>query len=141
MITQNLLIQVAAHLSGRPVVAVRLQEPCWNNASGACFKTMDFKAVIDLNPGADVFFTFLHECAHLKFDWPAMTPSDYWKAEPGSIRRSDEVRKGLNALPREDKANVQAGLWSRYSIENCWKYQGDNMFEKQLKALLNYPSE
>jgi len=137
--TEKLLIEVATHLSGRPVISVRVQEPPWNNMSGACWKTMGFKAVIDVNPGANnPLRTFLHECAHLKFDWPAMDPTDLWKAEPGSLKILDETRKQLNALPRENKADAQAGTWARYAIEACWRYQGDNVFEKQLNSLLNY---
>jgi hypothetical protein len=139
MVTQKLLIEVAAHLSGRPVISVRLQEPVWNNMSGACYKTMDFKAIIDLNPGAsNVLKSFLHEIAHLKFDWPAMTPSDYWKLEPGSRNLDKAIKDLQNVKSMENRTETQAGLWARFSIENAWKYQGDNIFEKQLKALFSY---
>ena len=137
--TEKLLIEVAARLSGRPVIAVRVQEPPWNNMSGACWKTMGFKAVIDVNPGArDPLRTYLHEVAHLKFDWPAMDPTDLWKAEPGSLKQTDEARAQLRALPREGKADMLAHTWLRYAIENCWRYQGDNVFEKQLNSLIDY---
>jgi hypothetical protein len=127
--TDKLLIEVAAHLSGRPVIAVRVQEPVWSNMSGACYKTMGFKAIIDLNPGArDVLKSYLHEVAHLKLDWPAMTPSNYWKAEPGSLKIANETRSKLRALPREDEAD-------------CWMFfSADNIFDKQLLALMEYPA-
>jgi hypothetical protein len=139
MISQSLLNNVARHLSGRPAVAVRLQEPVWNGSSGACYKTERDGAIIDINPGAsDFLYVFLHEVAHLRYDFSQMTQSDYWKSEAGSIKIEAGYRKELNSLPRESKADRQAEIWKRYAVENAWKYHsGDNLLEKELLALLD----
>ncbi len=84
MTSQALLNQVTEHLAGRPVM-VRIQPPVLWFAGGAAYKTLDGQAVIDIDPGSsDVFMTLLHEIAHVRMDWPAITPSDFWHLEPGS---------------------------------------------------------
>jgi hypothetical protein len=135
MITQELLNNVARHLSGRPGVIVRLREPVFDGSSGACYKTLKGSVIIDVNPGAqDILYTFLHECAHARYDLPKMTPSNVWKSAPGSL----SMDKRLNALPRESKADKQAAVWGRYAVENCWRYfETDNVLEKQLLCLLD----
>jgi hypothetical protein len=135
MINMTLLRDVAKHLSGRQAVIVRYQPPVWDNASGACYKTVGGGAIIDINPGArDFLSTFLHEVAHLRYDFSQMTPANVWKYDPGSLK----VKADLSTKVREDIADLQAERWKQYAIENAWRYnRGDNLLEKELLALLN----
>ena len=138
MTTQKILNQVATHLSGRPVT-VRVQPPAWDFAGGCAWKTLEGWAIIDVDPGTrDPLDTLLHEIAHIKYDWRSMTPTDLWKSKPGSLKATSEERAKLRTLPREGKAASQVGTWKRYAIENCWRYPGDNVFEKQLNSLMAY---
>jgi hypothetical protein len=136
--TIKLLNELATHLSGQ-VVTVRLQPPAWDFAGGCAWKTMEGSAIVDIDPGTrDPLETFLHEIAHIKYDWRSMTPTDLWKSDPGSLKATDQERAKLRALPREGKAANQVGFWKRYAIENCWRYPGYNVFEKQLNSLMHY---
>ncbi len=141
---RKLLNDAAQHLAGRPVV-VRMQEPVWNNASGACYKSLDGRAIVDVNPGAnDVLFTFLHECAHLRTIWSEMTPSDVWTDEPGSHRvKSEPMRTALRtaSLPRESQADQIAQRWLDYAKKYSYRYNsGQNLLDARLRALLTWPT-
>ncbi len=119
MINQKLLNDVARHLSGRPAVAVRLQPPAWDGAGACCWKTHGEGAIIDVDPGTlDFLHAFLHEVAHLRYDFSVMTPTDVWKSIPGSLKMTSNP--GTNEL--ENKAEKQAQIWEKYAAENTWKY-------------------
>ena len=135
MINQKLLNDVARHLSGRPAVAVRLQPPAWDGAGACCWKTHGEGAIIDVDPGTlDFLHAFLHEVAHLRYDFSVMTPTDVWKSIPGSLKMTSNP--GTNE--RENKAEKQAQIWEKYAAENTWKYYSANSsLEKKLLALLD----
>jgi len=141
MINQKLLNDVARYLSGLPAVVVRLQPPAWDGAGGCAWKTVSGGAIIDIDPGTQDFLaTFLHETAHLRYDFPTMTPTDCWKMDPGSLKISAQTKE--KNRPMEAKADVQTDRWKQYAIENAWKYySGDNFLEKELFALLACPVE
>jgi hypothetical protein len=138
MINQSLLNNVARHLSGRPAVVVRLQPPAWDGAGGCAWKTARGGAIIDIDPGTrDFFHTFLHEIAHLRYDFSQMTPTELWKSDPGSLKSHPGLQLP-NTPTREGKADNQAEIWHRFAVENAWKYHsGDNLLEKELLALLD----
>ncbi len=95
----ELFERVAAHLSGRPVV-FRWQEPVWNFASGAAYKSLSNDAIIDVNPGAtSTIYTFLHEVAHVRVHWGEIVPSYIWHAPPGSQTLPAATRAAMRAHP------------------------------------------
>jgi hypothetical protein len=138
MMSQELLNSVASHLAGRPV-RVRIQPPVQDFANGAAYKTENGEAIIDVDPGSNnILNTLLHEIAHIRYDFnTTMTPSNFWRAEPGSYKMDSDDRKLLLSMPREDMANQQAAVREKYATENFWKYSGDVVLEKQCKALLD----
>lgn len=140
---EKLMGRVASHLCGGRSVTVRIQEPVWDLASGASYKTLDGRAVVDVNPGAaDVFFSFLHEVSHLRNDFTQMTPTDVWREAPGSLTIPPERRASNKSRPMESKADSQAEIWRRYALENAWRFwNASNPLEKNLLALLELDPE
>ena len=140
MVTIALLNQVAAQLAGRPVM-VRVQEPVWDYASAAAYKSLSGDAIIDINPGAsDLVYEICHECAHVLKHWSQMAPTDIWRQSPNSQSASNVERAALRALPREDEADRTARIWLDYSQRYAWRYyNASNLFEGQLLALADYP--
>jgi len=119
-------------------VTVRLQPPVWALASGAAYKTRTGAAVIDLDPGADLFKTFCHEAAHIRCQFGRMTPSDAWKALPGSLPRASAAAVKAN-LAAESQADRFASIWENYALRYAARYQANNALERRLKALEAWP--
>lgn len=138
------LLELAEHLCKHPIEAVRLREPVWLRAdgvpmSGASYKTRTGAAVLDINPGVDVWRTFLHECGHVRAHWNILVPGDYWKANPGTLRLTPSGR-GLKSTPSmESEADRWVKTWSSYAARYAYIYLRDTVFESRWACLLEWP--
>lgn len=142
----DLWTPTAAILAGR-AVRVRWQQPVWDFALGAAYKTLDHTAIVDIYPDAapeTVFQLYLHELAHIRQDWQSMTPSDIWRSAPRSQSLPPVTRTALRALPREPAADNLAEQWQVYAARHAWDYErtGRSMVDMRLLALQDfYPAE
>lgn len=124
---EDLLNAVACHLSGKRV-SVRYGEPESDNlsASGTCRHLPDGACRITISDtltGAQSrFSTFLHECAHARFDGQRAA-------------EKPQVKKMI-----ENRADLQASVWQTFAEKHVYKFDSSSepYFTKMLRALLTY---
>ena len=125
-VTELLWMEVAAKLSGRPVV-VDWRPPALRGCRAMAFKDWrdPERAVFQINPelgDLEKFRSFLHECAHVKCDWSVMTIREEWQeALPQSWRWTNKAAhdKRYDAPKRESRADVQRNEWLAYAQEHA----------------------
>ncbi len=136
--------KVAEVLSGHPCV-LELRPPHMTRTAGIAFKRHDVGYIYvdpELSP-TNQYKVFLHEVAHLKFDWddPTMDadsgPIDIAALPARSVELTPEEAHALASMPREDRAEKQVSEWVHYAeFYRPWKYGelGDRLI-----ALAKYP--
>jgi hypothetical protein len=144
--TLTLMHQVAQKLTGQPVT-IRFQEPKADLiARGACYKGLDGRAVIDIDPYFahpcyELFELFTHELAHAKLHLPVLAPVN--AGQPGAVFHVVSKHASATAMSREEEAEAQANQWRRFAALNCelcyavYKTRFYSMLETLLK---HYPT-
>ena len=141
--TIKLFEKVVQNLSGIPAT-VRWQPPVCPDANGQCYKTADYRAVVDLDPGApDRLYTLCHEAAHLRLQFGYMAACDLWQRGSGRLNKYEiKMESIVSSSPSDESdADMLANVWKSYAIENAWRYPEypENVFASQLRCLAEYP--
>jgi len=139
---ERLFYRVAAHLTGRKDIQVRLRIPSSMDCDGfACADKLGLP-LIEIRPDLSderKLFVFCHECAHIKkqfHTWKANPNSDAFSGTQESPRNYWDY-PGIKAIAEanEDEADSLANEWVRYAVNNANSYGGEIELEKWLRAL------